>query len=129
MRKDWPRRSLEREKFWRKTIEEWQASGLLQSNFCREKGIKENTFSCWKKVIQKRDTEKELKRASGSKVEKVSAQTGAVAPMTFLTLTEAAQPSKSKSLQMVLPNGVVVVIPAELAIANLSRLIAAVERL
>jgi len=124
-----PKRSLEREKFWRKTLEEWQATGPLQSNFCREKGIKENTFSCWKKVIQKRDMEKEQKRASGTKVGKVSGQKGAVAPMTFLTLAEAAQPPKSKNLQMVLPNGVVVVIPAELAITNLSRLIAAVERL
>ncbi len=129
MGKELLKRRLEREKVWRKTVEEWQASGLLQSNFCREKGIKENTFSCWKKVIQKRDTEKELKRASGTKVEKVLAQAGAVAPMTFLTLTEAAQAPKSKNLQMVLPNGVVVVMPAELAIANLSQLIAAVERL
>jgi hypothetical protein len=129
MEKDLLKRRLEREKVWRKTVEEWQASGQSQVDFCREKGLKENTFSCWKKVIEKRDREKEQKRVSGTKAAKVSAQKGAIAPMTFLTLAETAQPPKSKNLQMVLPNGVAVVIPAELAIANLSRLIAAVERL
>jgi hypothetical protein len=126
MGKDLARRSIEREKVWRKTLEDWQASGLTQADFCREKGLKENSFSSWKKVLEKRDREKELKAVSRTKV---PTQKSAIAPMTFLSLAEATQPPKSKNVQVVLPNGVVFVMPAELAIANLSRLIAAVERL
>ncbi len=126
MGKGLTRRSSEREKVWRKTLEDWQASGLSQAEFCREKALKENSFSSWKKVIEKRDREKELKTVPGTKV---ATQKGAIAPMTFLSLAEVTQPPKSKNLQVVLPNGVVFVMPAELAIANLSRLIAAVERL
>ncbi len=51
--------------------------------------------------------EKELKRTTGMKVAKVSAEKGMVAPMTFLTLAEATQAPKYKNLQMVLPNAVV----------------------
>ncbi len=44
------KRNLEREKAWRKTVEEWQASGLLQSEFCREKGIRETPLAVGKRL-------------------------------------------------------------------------------
>jgi hypothetical protein len=56
-------RSRQKEEFWRKKIAEQQASGLSQTAYCEREGLNANTFSSWKKILQERDAEKEVKRA------------------------------------------------------------------
>ena len=59
------KRDLEKEKHWRRLIEEWKASKLNGAAFCRQAELKESTFYSWIKVIAARDREAKTKR-SGS---------------------------------------------------------------
>jgi hypothetical protein len=47
-------RDVEKENFWRARLERQKASGLSQSAFCRNEGLRENRFCYWKHVIEKR---------------------------------------------------------------------------
>lgn len=42
---------------WQKRIEAWQASGLMQSEFCREQGIAPRHFSLWKRKLETTQTD------------------------------------------------------------------------
>jgi hypothetical protein len=48
-------RDIRKEEYWRKTLRRWQEGGLTQAEFCRKEGLKVNTFSSWKHVLQARD--------------------------------------------------------------------------
>jgi hypothetical protein len=52
-------RDLAREKFWRNAIKRQIESGLSQNKFCEREKLSANTFSFWKRLIRKRDSEKE----------------------------------------------------------------------
>lgn len=54
-----PTRANARER-WAAHIENWQASGLTQTDYCRREGIDPNSFSNWKR---------KLREASDSKVD------------------------------------------------------------
>lgn len=41
-------RAYRRESFWRKHIELWRESGLIQAEYCREQNISAKTFSRWR---------------------------------------------------------------------------------
>jgi hypothetical protein len=51
------RRDPEKERFWRKTIVDYHASGLGQAEFCRQRGINVNSLNAWARIIRARDAE------------------------------------------------------------------------
>jgi len=59
-----PGPDLAKEEYWRDTLERWRSTGKTQAEFCRQEHLNENTFSSWKKVIQKRDLGKPRKAAA-----------------------------------------------------------------
>ena len=61
-------RDLEKEKHWRKVVEEWRASKLSGVEFCRGASLNESTFYSWIKVIAARDREAKVKRAGNEPV-------------------------------------------------------------
>lgn len=50
-------RDLEKEKFWREKIAAWKKSGVGKAEFCRQDGLKLNSFCNWEKRIKERDEE------------------------------------------------------------------------
>ena len=44
-----------KEQVWRERLTVQQASGLSQLKFCTQEGLNANTFSSWKKTLEKRD--------------------------------------------------------------------------
>lgn len=57
---------------WRRVFEEWRASGMSRSAFCREKDIAFSTFDYWKKKVSGRQR---LVRLSGVMLPKSTAST------------------------------------------------------
>lgn len=51
------KRSVEKERFWRKMVEEQRQGGGSVRAFCRAKGISEPSFYTWRKELKKRDAE------------------------------------------------------------------------
>ena len=49
------RRDIEKEKYWRRTIEEWTQSGKSAAAYCRIHGINAATFHWWKRELFIRD--------------------------------------------------------------------------
>ena len=50
-----PRRSTEKEQFWRLVVEEHEASGLTAREFCRREQVSEPSFYSWRRKIRERD--------------------------------------------------------------------------
>ncbi|OKY73970.1 MAG: hypothetical protein BM485_16075 [Desulfobulbaceae bacterium DB1] len=43
----------ERERFWQAHLSAWERSGLTQQEYCKQQGIKEWSFSSWKRRLVK----------------------------------------------------------------------------
>lgn len=57
-------RDQEKERHWRRLMEEWKASNLSGAAFRRQTDLKESTFYSWIKVIAARDREAKAKTSS-----------------------------------------------------------------
>jgi hypothetical protein len=51
------KRDLIKERFWRKVLERFVASGKSRNKFCAEEGLSTDLFVYWSKVIPERDAE------------------------------------------------------------------------
>ena len=47
-----------KERFWRRVVRQWRASGLSIRDFCREEGLPEGNFYAWRRILAQRDAEK-----------------------------------------------------------------------
>lgn len=50
-----PQRELAKEKFWRKTIRAFAASGQSVRAFCRARQLSEPSFYAWRRTLARRD--------------------------------------------------------------------------
>jgi hypothetical protein len=51
------KRDCDRERFWRRTLQQWRRSGLSVRAFCAEHGLAEPSFYAWRRIIAQRDQE------------------------------------------------------------------------
>lgn len=63
-------RDPEKERYWRVKLTRQKASGLSQAEFCRREEVNENSFSSWKVIIAKRDSEEKREKSSLRKAER-----------------------------------------------------------
>jgi transposase len=47
----------DKERFWRRTLHQWQRSGLSVRAFCAEHDLAEPSFYSWRRIIAQRDQE------------------------------------------------------------------------
>ena len=59
------KRSDEKETFWRKAIDRQRRGGATIREFCRREGLSESSFHAGRRVIAKRDSEREDGAARG----------------------------------------------------------------
>ena len=50
-------RDVEKERQWRRRIEQWQASGLSVRDFCARHGLSTASFYNWRRVLERRVAE------------------------------------------------------------------------
>lgn len=97
---------ISRKKYWYKIIREWESSGLTQVRFFQEKGIAKSTFGLWrKKYLQ------EYGKSCSAEFIPVNITNG--------------QPSLpiAEQIELIYPNGVRLVCPAQIDMLGLKRLI------
>jgi len=51
-------RDLEKEKYWLGIIDKYKGSGKSCSQFCKDEGVKADNFYYWRKILSKRQKEK-----------------------------------------------------------------------
>lgn len=104
------RRDPTRERFWRRTIRRQQKSGLGVRDFCRREGLKDWTFRWWRQELARRDRQP----ASAPTDQPQSNPTGAAPaflPVRVVDL-ESVAPRASAAIEIVLPSGPTVRVPA-----------------
>lgn len=53
------KRDLTKEKFWRRALQRFAASGKTRAQFCAEEGLAVHAFDYWSRVILERDAERQ----------------------------------------------------------------------
>lgn len=101
------RRDPQREQFWRETIAAWGNSGQSVSAFCSGRGLSEASFYGWRRTLRQRD----LRPASTLTVP-------ALVPLRVLA---------DAVVEIVLPAGLVVRVPAGVDAAAVAALVAALR--
>ena len=46
-----------KERYWRRTLRDWQRSGLTIRAFCRQNNLSEPNFYAWRRLLAERDAE------------------------------------------------------------------------
>lgn len=119
--------------WWRELIEEWSASSLTVTDFCRLHGVSTASFYNWRRKLMAADYE------SGERIAEPNqdaAQSGSFVPVE-LTTTEVSDPSEavaqagSAMVRIVLPSEIRIEVPASdraLVLSIITALIEAGER-
>ena len=111
-RKD--RRDPRKEDFWNKTVREHAGSGLSVRAYCRRRRLSEASFYAWRRELKLR------------RQERATANARQPAPKpTFVPVTLA---DVAAGVEVVLPGGVVVRLPAATELAAVATLVADLER-
>ncbi len=101
------RRKPQREQFWREAIAVWQKSGLSVRAFCSGRGLSEASFYGWRRTLQERDRRRPA----------------APPGPTFVPLRVVP----GVVVEVVLPGGLVVRVPAGAETAAVATLVAALR--
>jgi hypothetical protein len=99
-----------KEKFWRRLLRQWRASGLSVRTFCRLHGLAEPSFYSWRRALAQRD----------------EAQPTFV-PVRVVAEGAAADPIPTSGLELVLRRGQVLRIGSAFDESTLRRLLAVFE--
>jgi transposase len=83
-----------RERFWRRTLSAWRASGQSIREFCDRRNLTEAAFYFWRKELRRRDGERPCRPASPAFV-----------PVTVL-------PTPTYAVEVRCPSGHVVTLPS-----------------
>jgi hypothetical protein len=104
------RHNLSREQFWRDTIRAWKASGQSVRAFCAARGLSEATFYARRRELADRVP-----------------PTTSDAPAGPLSTFAAVRVISDSTVEVVLPTGLVLRVPAGVDPAAVARLVAALE--
>jgi hypothetical protein len=101
------RRSSQREQFWRDAVAEWEKSGQSVRAFCSRRRLQEASFYGWRRTLRKRDRQ----------------QPAAQGRPTLVPLRVVPD----VVLEVVLPRGLVVRVPAGAEASAVATLVAALR--
>ena len=101
------RRSSQREQFWREAVAEWEKSGQSVRAFCSRRGLQEASFYGWHRTLRVRDRQRSAARR-GPRLVPLRVVPDAV-------------------LEVVLPMGLVVRVPAGAEASAVAKLITALR--
>lgn len=104
------RRDPARERFWRRTIRQQQRSGLAVPEFCRREGLKDGAFRWWRQELARRDQQPTPDPRGVSEGDTTDA-TPAFLPVRVVDL-EAVSTRSAPPIEIVLPGGPTVRVPA-----------------
>ena len=101
------RRDTGREQFWRETIAAWQKSGQSITAFCSGRGLSQASFFSWRRTLRVRDLR----------------PVAALQPPALVPVRVVA----AAVLEVLLPTGLVVRVPAGVETAAVAALVAALR--
>lgn len=142
----------EREQYWRNIMTAWRQSGELKSHFCRSHEIKLSHFCTWEKKLRERGLKRKesgpatsaasAQRPSVRKLRTVSTDhpestrsTACDAKSQFVEVNVTNEPTPTVSkpscesmIELVLPNGVLLKLPAQIETRTLLAVVDAISK-
>jgi transposase len=119
------RRDPAREKFWRRTIQRQQHSGLSVRDFCGREGLKDWTFRWWRQELARRDRQTSA-ALRGEQEGEPTESVPIFLPVRVVDL-EAVSPRPVPSIEIVLTTGPVVRVPFGFDPSTLGQVLAVLE--
>ena len=120
MKRKGPARDASKERFWRETVGRQRRSGQSVRTYCRDHGVSEASFYAWRG---------ELKRRRATRAEKAPGRTGNGARFVPVRLAAGSMsPPGLASIEVVLPSGAVLRLPASMEPASVAAMLIAWER-
>ena len=113
-------RDPRKERFWRRTLQQWQRSGLSIRAFCRLHDLPEANFYAWRRTLDERDRQQPNDEAPRF----VPLQ---VLPEVESEATASTTGRRASGLELLLGNGRVLRIHADFDADTLRRLLALLE--
>jgi hypothetical protein len=121
------RRDAAKERHWRRLVKEWRRSGLSVREFCDWQALSEPSFYGWRRELAKRDKEGNSRRTRSVKG---TAETGSKSSP-FLPVQVVADAGSDSSgqtcLEVQLPTGIRLRVPAGFDPQTLAQVLAALE--
>lgn len=103
-RPEW--RDLGKERFWRRQVNRWQASGQTIRDWCRREGLAEHNFHAWRRTLAERDRERTTARRPSAAFVSVEVVDGTAQPIEIVlaggVLVRVPQGAEEKTLRHVL---------------------------
>lgn len=134
-------RSVEKESFWRRKLDEQRQSGLNVRAFCRVKSISEPSFYAWRRALAARDAENaaRVSEKTGARRERIAALNRQnrrgkqrLIPVTIVSPQRAPVSSigvtENQRLELVTPGGFTLRFAADAPADTLARVLAIVAR-
>jgi hypothetical protein len=109
------------ERFWRRTIREQQRSGLSVRDFCKREGLKDGAFRWWRQELPRRD-----RGASVAPRGEWTEAAPAFLPVRVVD-PEGIAPRPAPPIEIVLPTGPTVRVPAGFDPRTLGHVLAVLE--
>jgi transposase-like protein len=131
MRRKGPQRNAEKEQFWREAICRQRRSGLSVRGFCRDETLSEPSFYAWRRELRQRGGSQPVGRAQrGSRQHVGHSQRRAARRTAFVAvqLAAGASPLTTGAIELALPNGAVLRLPASIEPATVAAIVNAWER-
>jgi hypothetical protein len=102
---------------WAKRVEKWKRSGLTAKAFAAQAGISASSLAWWRWKLGAEAKSKNRHRR----------RTPTVEPLSFVEVPQAAMSAMEGAIELELPSGVRVRVPAGFDPSALARLVAALE--
>ncbi len=115
--------SSERERAWRRLVDEWRESGLTQTAFCRGRGVAVASFRWWKWKLGLPGRPP----AEGRVQDRPAGALPAFVPVRIVEPEVRRGGSPGDGFELELPGGRVLRVPVDFEAESLARLLAVIE--
>lgn len=120
------RRDRDKERTWRRRLRDWRRSGLSVRAFCDWHALSEPSFYAWRRELAQREQEVSVRRARPKKEMEERAAAARFLPVQVMP-DSALDGSAARCLEVQLPTGVRLRVPAGFDRQTLSDVLAALE--
>jgi hypothetical protein len=117
-----PRRDAEKERFWRKTIDEQCSSGQSVRGYCGRKGLSEPSFYAWRRELQRRDGRPAVRKRRRQLSRARLPERGRPA-FVAVRVGGGSIPPTVASIECLLPSGAVLRLPADMGPAKIAAVV------
>lgn len=127
MKRKGSRRDAQKERFWRGAIRQQQRSGQSVRQYCRDQGVSEPSFYAWRRELKRRHSQR-VKTTSLRAAGRPGVGRSRRPAFVSVQLGPGTVPIGSAPIECLLPNGMVLRLPASMEPAAIAAVLTSWEQ-